>query len=264
MGRITGLDAAYPLYMNTGNEGHLARTDAAFVDVIHTDGGILGFPNPLGHVDFYPNGGKSNQPGCNLENAFQRSFSRFINQYSKKNRNPFLAQTSVSSQHVFSSHSRVWPSSRVDVLRRVSDESFRVPGQPMREMAPGYQSGLWVDAPSVDGFRRGSQSEREILFEDERAATLREKRDGILTFWFWMNQTVIWHLSRELAFERDTDRTEVMKKEEEEERFCNEEKKNENCPVLLYEGKGRKCGDEVNVVRDELDRVSLLCDERLK
>lgn len=29
-----------------------------------------------------------------------------------------------------------------------------------------------------------------------------------------------------------------MKKEEEEERFCNEEKKNENCPVLLYEGKG--------------------------
>lgn len=48
-----------------------------------------------------------------------------------------------------------------------------------------------MDAPSVDGFRRGSQSEREILFEDERAATLREKRDGILTFWFWMNQTVI-------------------------------------------------------------------------
>lgn len=84
MGRITGLDAAYPLYMNTGSEGHLARTDATFVDVIHTDGGILGFPDPLGHVDFYPNGGKPEQPGCNLENAFQRSLSRFINQYSKK------------------------------------------------------------------------------------------------------------------------------------------------------------------------------------
>lgn len=117
MGRITGLDAAYPLYMNTGNEGHLARTDAAFVDVIHTDGGILGFPNPLGHVDFYPNGGKSNQPGCNLENAFQRSFSRFINQYSKKNRNPFLAQISrrkASPLNTFSlltvacGHHRAW------------------------------------------------------------------------------------------------------------------------------------------------------------
>lgn len=81
VGRITGLDAAYPLYMNTGSESHLARTDATFVDVIHTDGGILGFPDPLGHVDFYPNGGKPEQPGCNLENAFQRSLSRFINQY---------------------------------------------------------------------------------------------------------------------------------------------------------------------------------------
>lgn len=105
MGRITGLDAAYPLYMNTGSEGHLARTDATFVDVIHTDGGILGFPDPLGHVDFYPNGGKPEQPGCNLENAFQRSLSRFINQYSKKN--PFfLAQTSDASVFCFSSQSR--------------------------------------------------------------------------------------------------------------------------------------------------------------
>lgn len=71
----------------------------------------------------------------------------------------------------------------MDVLRRVSDESFRVPGQSMREMASGYQAGLQVDAPSVDGLRRGSQSEREILFEDECAATLREKRDRIrMTF----------------------------------------------------------------------------------
>lgn len=82
VGRITGLDAAYPLYMNTGSEGHLAKSDAMFVDVIHTDGGNFGFPNPLGHVDFYPNGGKPVQPGCNLENVFRRSLSRLINQYS--------------------------------------------------------------------------------------------------------------------------------------------------------------------------------------
>ncbi|KZC05783.1 Pancreatic triacylglycerol lipase [Dufourea novaeangliae] len=66
VGRITGLDAAYPLYMNTGREGHLTSADAMFVDVIHTDGGNFGFPNPLGHVDFYPNGGIPIQPGCNL------------------------------------------------------------------------------------------------------------------------------------------------------------------------------------------------------
>ncbi|XP_043505500.1 putative endothelial lipase [Polistes fuscatus] len=78
VGRITGLDAAYPLYMNTGKEGHLTASDAAFVDVIHTDGGIFGFPNPLGHADFYPNGGKPPQPGCSLESIFRRGIMLLI------------------------------------------------------------------------------------------------------------------------------------------------------------------------------------------
>ncbi|XP_076240643.1 pancreatic lipase-related protein 2-like [Calliopsis andreniformis] len=81
VGRITGLDAAYPLYMNSGRDGHLTASDAMFVDVIHTDGGNFGFPHPLGHVDFYPNGGKPIQPGCNLESVIRRSISRLINQY---------------------------------------------------------------------------------------------------------------------------------------------------------------------------------------
>ncbi|KAL6438657.1 hypothetical protein ACFW04_004585 [Cataglyphis niger] len=81
IGRITGLDPAYPLYMNTGEEGHLSWTDAAFVDVIHTDGGHLGFPQPLGHVDFYPNGGRKRQPGCDLRSIIRMNFRRVINQY---------------------------------------------------------------------------------------------------------------------------------------------------------------------------------------
>lgn len=39
-------------------------TDAEFVDVIHSCAGILGFKNPIGHIDFYPNGGGAPQPGC--------------------------------------------------------------------------------------------------------------------------------------------------------------------------------------------------------
>lgn len=42
----------------------LCDTDATYVDVIHTDSGILGFPRSVGHADFYPNGGKAMQPGC--------------------------------------------------------------------------------------------------------------------------------------------------------------------------------------------------------
>ncbi|XP_068626109.1 pancreatic lipase-related protein 2-like [Battus philenor] len=65
--RITALDPALPLFDKVSLEQRLDPSDAEFVDVIHTDMGIFGFPGPVGHADFYPNGGKSPQPGCNLE-----------------------------------------------------------------------------------------------------------------------------------------------------------------------------------------------------
>lgn len=46
-----------------GEESRLDETDAEFVDVIHTCAGLAGYVKPLGHIDFYPNGGSS-QPGC--------------------------------------------------------------------------------------------------------------------------------------------------------------------------------------------------------
>ncbi|XP_013135871.1 PREDICTED: pancreatic lipase-related protein 2-like [Papilio polytes] len=65
--RITGLDPALPLFDKLPLKQRLDSSDAEFVDIIHTDSGIFGFPGPIGHADFYPNGGKSPQPGCNLE-----------------------------------------------------------------------------------------------------------------------------------------------------------------------------------------------------
>jgi len=60
--RITGLDPAGPNFQTENIEKRLSKTDATFVDVIHTDGsGIkyLGTILPLGTVDFYPNFGCS-------------------------------------------------------------------------------------------------------------------------------------------------------------------------------------------------------------
>ncbi|KRT80564.1 hydrolase [Oryctes borbonicus] len=67
LARITGLDPAAPIFDLTMDPGsRLSKEDADFVDVIHTDGGMLGFNFPIGTVDFFPNGGTAIQPGCSL------------------------------------------------------------------------------------------------------------------------------------------------------------------------------------------------------
>ncbi|KAM3964284.1 pancreatic lipase-related protein 2 [Aphomia sociella] len=64
--RITGLDPARPLFElpNMGPNFSLDKSDAMFVDIIHTCGGSLGYQTSHGHADFYPNQGQSAQPGC--------------------------------------------------------------------------------------------------------------------------------------------------------------------------------------------------------
>ncbi|XP_059051033.1 pancreatic lipase-related protein 2-like [Achroia grisella] len=63
---ITGLDPALPLFTFGNKDARLDKHDARHVEVIHTCGGYLGFASPLGHIDFYPNGG-TRQPGCGFD-----------------------------------------------------------------------------------------------------------------------------------------------------------------------------------------------------
>lgn len=63
IGRITALDPAGPEFTGKPPDSRLDPTDAQFVDVVHTDMDALGFRKPLGHIDYYPNGG-GDQPGC--------------------------------------------------------------------------------------------------------------------------------------------------------------------------------------------------------
>ncbi len=70
---IAGLDPAGPLFANndplgTVPETRLNPSNAALVQCIHTNGeplveGGFGTMQPMGHVDFYANGGQV-QPGC--------------------------------------------------------------------------------------------------------------------------------------------------------------------------------------------------------
>lgn len=54
--RITGLDPANPCFIQGERLNGLSRGDAEFVDIIHTNPGVLGKREPIGDIDFYPNG----------------------------------------------------------------------------------------------------------------------------------------------------------------------------------------------------------------
>lgn len=64
LGRITGLDPAGPCFSYAYSGQRLDKTDAAYVDVLHSNRLLQGIIEPLGHSDFYINGGGPNQPGC--------------------------------------------------------------------------------------------------------------------------------------------------------------------------------------------------------
>ncbi|XP_040217444.1 pancreatic lipase-related protein 2-like [Rana temporaria] len=74
--RITAMDPAQPFFQDTPPEISLDRSDAGFVDVIHTDSnffiGIRGYgiQGNIGHWDVYPNGGKQ-MPGCSPKDALE-------------------------------------------------------------------------------------------------------------------------------------------------------------------------------------------------
>lgn len=66
--RISALDPAGPFFEYADGRVSVDKSDAEFVDVMHTNGGELlqsrfGMIRPCGHIDFYVNGGVF-QPGC--------------------------------------------------------------------------------------------------------------------------------------------------------------------------------------------------------
>uniref|UniRef100_A0A182YQD6 Lipase domain-containing protein n=1 Tax=Anopheles stephensi TaxID=30069 RepID=A0A182YQD6_ANOST len=72
---IIALDPALPLFSIRQPENRIGPQDAMYVEVIHTNGGLLGFLHPIGTADFYPNGG-THQPGCGLNVVGLCSHSR--------------------------------------------------------------------------------------------------------------------------------------------------------------------------------------------
>jgi len=91
LGRITGLDPAGPAFEKYSDAVKLSKSDAAFVDVIHSNAKRLptgfGDRKSCGDVDFWPNGGIF-QPGCDVKGestwcSHQRAWRYWINSINK-------------------------------------------------------------------------------------------------------------------------------------------------------------------------------------
>ncbi|GIX80867.1 hypothetical protein CDAR_29081 [Caerostris darwini] len=79
LGRITGLDPGAPLFSPIPIFTPLGYNDANFVDVIHTSNLKYGFGiyDPIGDVNFYPNGG-ARQPQCDPSNNKSQSYELML------------------------------------------------------------------------------------------------------------------------------------------------------------------------------------------
>ena len=64
---IIGLDPAGPIFKTNSKENRLNKGDATAVHVFHSSTYYLGIKRPIGHVDFYINGGRRQRWRCGWE-----------------------------------------------------------------------------------------------------------------------------------------------------------------------------------------------------
>lgn len=100
--RLTGLDPSGPCFRNLGPEDRLDESDADFVDVVNTNIDGYGMGAPVGHVNFYVNGGEY-QPNiliwlpCNILCSHIRSYTIWV--AALQHPNTFIAMQCESVQH---------------------------------------------------------------------------------------------------------------------------------------------------------------------
>ena len=92
LGAIVALDAALPLFSIDTPAARVAVGDAAYVESIHTNAGLLGFDQPIGDSNFYPNWGSS-QPGCGIDVSGACAHARS---------NEFFAESITTQRHFWS------------------------------------------------------------------------------------------------------------------------------------------------------------------
>ncbi|EDX02578.1 phospholipase A1 [Drosophila yakuba] len=94
--RITGLDPANPCFYDGNDLEGLRSGDARFVDIIHTNPGMLGTSKRAGDADFFVQGRIPFKPGCEELDPMSCSHQRAVDYWTEtlypSNENDFLAK----------------------------------------------------------------------------------------------------------------------------------------------------------------------------
>uniref|UniRef100_A0A182QG17 Lipase domain-containing protein n=1 Tax=Anopheles farauti TaxID=69004 RepID=A0A182QG17_9DIPT len=100
IGTIIGLDPALPFFADNAPDRIMA-SDADYVEIIHTNGGVLGFMDPIGDADFYPNYGRI-QPACGPDVGGSCAHARAVHFYVESilSRNGFIGRQCESFQNI--------------------------------------------------------------------------------------------------------------------------------------------------------------------
>jgi pancreatic triacylglycerol lipase len=89
------LDPAGPLFSLDNPSDRVAPNDGVYVEVMHTNGGLQGFREPIGQANFFPNFGRS-QPGCGADLAGSCAHARTVDLYAESINAVFTAQECAS------------------------------------------------------------------------------------------------------------------------------------------------------------------------
>ncbi|XP_055694321.1 phospholipase A1 VesT1.02-like [Lutzomyia longipalpis] len=139
---VVGLDPAWPLFDANNAATRMANTDAAFVESVHTNAGLLGFTVPIGDATYYPNWGSS-QPGCGIDVSGACAHGRS---------NQFFAESINNNTHFYAVRC---PGGYDQILNQSCPQtgaSRRKSGEPLDTTVHGV---FWLPTNSASPFAMG-------------------------------------------------------------------------------------------------------------
>lgn len=139
---VVAMDPAGPGFTVGNPGGRVAPTDANYVEVIHTNGGLLGMDPPIGLADHYPNFGRT-QPGCGVDAAGSCAHSRAWE---------FFAESITTNTHFTARLCR----NHADIANNncvSSGTARRMGGEPLTTAARGV---YWMSTNANAPFARGA------------------------------------------------------------------------------------------------------------